>query len=80
VKDPTRPGKLITRVQIREILGVSKTRVQALEDTPDFPAPIDAPLDGHGRPIAIFDKAEIEEYAAHRSTAAGRRPAPDTKS
>lgn len=77
MKQPTKPDTLVSRVQVRKRLGVSKQRVATLEDTPDFPAPVDVLEDGQGRPMPVWDKAEIDSYADHRSTAAGRPPAPD---
>lgn len=89
MKKPTKPGTLVSRPQVRKILQsvaakegrtISKQRVHALEDTEDFPAPVDVLEDGQGRPMPAWDKAEIDYYALHRSTAAGRPAAPVEKS
>lgn len=84
MKIPTKKGSLAGRVQVRAILdtaardaggSVSKQRARALEDHPDFPAPVDVLEDGHGRPMPIWARAAIEAYALNRSTTAGRPPA-----
>lgn len=84
MKAATQKGSLAGRIQVRAILdqaarakggSVSKQRARALEDHDDFPAPIDVLADGQGREIPIFDRREIEDFAANRSTTPGRRPA-----
>lgn len=81
MKAATARGSLANRLMVRNILdaaarerggSVSKQRARALEDHPDFPAPVDVLEDGQGREIPIFRRAEVEQYAANRSTTAGR--------
>jgi hypothetical protein len=81
MKKPTKKGTLAGRVKVREVLdaaarakggSVSKQRARALEDHPDFPAPIDVLDDGQGRDLPIWDLSKIEEYAENRSMAGGR--------
>lgn len=88
VKEARNPRSLAGRIQVREILdqaarahgrSISKQRARALEDHPDFPEPEDVLEDGQGRPMPIWQRSEIEEYAASRSMAAGRPPAPAVK-
>lgn len=71
MKPPTDPETLATRAEIREMLGVSKQRVHALENFPAFPPPLD--VLGSGK-LPIWSRAEIEAYAKDRVTAAGRPP------
>lgn len=75
MKDPTHPGTLITRPQVVKILQaeaekhgrtISRQRVHVLEDHDDYPAPYDVLEDHQGRPLPVWVKAEIEEYAPQR--------------
>lgn len=68
MKEPSNPGSLVTRTEIKDILGVSKARVAVLVNQADFPAPIDICEDGK-RPIWL--RTRIERYKANRSTGAG---------
>jgi hypothetical protein len=77
MKTATAEGSLAGRIEVRAILEVSKQRVSVLEDHPDFPAPRDVLEDGQGRPLPVWDRAAIEEYARHRSSAGGRPAAAD---
>jgi len=81
VKVATKKGSLAGRIEVRAILdeaarakggSVSKQRARVLEDHDDFPAPVDVLEDGHGRPLPVWDRSKIAEYAEHRSTAGGR--------
>lgn len=65
---PTKPGSLVSRVEIREILGVSKQRVHVMEAKPYFPRPIDVVEEGK-RPI--WRRAAIEKFAAKRKASNG---------
>jgi len=86
VKVATAPKSLAGRIEVREILdriarerggeSVSKQRVHVLEGHADFPAPVDVLRDGHGRPMPVWNRAEIEDYGHARSMAAGRPAAP----
>jgi hypothetical protein len=81
VKVATKKGSLAGRIEVRALLdaaarakggSVSKQRARVLEDHEDFPAPIDVLVDGHGRPLPVWDRREIKDYAEHRSMAGGR--------
>jgi hypothetical protein len=78
VKEPTQPGTLAGRVQVRRILdeaarangrSVSKQWAWNIEREPDFPAPLDKLDDGHGRKVPIYARHQIEGYAKRRSAA-----------
>jgi len=80
VKEPTQSCTLAGRVQVRQILdeharahgkSVSKQWAWTLEQTPDFPAPLDVLDDGHGREVPIYARHQIEGYARRRSAKAG---------
>lgn len=84
MKVPTKKGSLAGRIEARAILdaaarekggSITKQRLHALENHEDFPAPVDALEDGQGRPLPVWRRADIEEYAATRSMVGGRRPA-----
>jgi len=79
MKDAQEQGSLAGRIEVRAILEVSKQRASVLENHPDFPAPLDVLEDGHGRPLPVWEKSAIEEYARRRSTAGGRPAAADVK-
>lgn len=63
---PTKPGSLVSRVEVREILGVSKQRVHVIEAKPGFPRPIDVVEEGK-RPI--WRRAAIEKFNDKRKAA-----------
>jgi hypothetical protein len=69
MKNPTKPGTLVSRPELRAVLGVSKERVRQLVDSPDFPAPVDVLDDGR---TPLWDRAEMQTYADGRNTAHGR--------
>lgn len=70
--NPTKPGSLVSRVEVREILGVSKQRVHVAETLPGFPRPIDVVENGK-RPI--WQRKAIERYAARRDEAKAAKAA-----
>lgn len=66
LKPPKKPGSLLGRRDVREALGVSKARVQVLEER--LPAPQAMP---DGRPV--WRKSDIDRFIAKHQ--GGRRRA-----
>lgn len=75
MKDATKPDSLVSRPELREMLGVSKQRVRQLEDTPGFPAPVDVLDEGR---TPVWDRAQMQTYAHERNTAHGRPSAAES--
>lgn len=69
MKDAQKPDSLVSRPELRAMLGVSKERVRQLVDSPEFPAPVDVMDDGRN---PVWDRAEMQRYADSRNTAHGR--------
>jgi predicted DNA-binding transcriptional regulator AlpA len=60
---PLSPGSLVSRAEIKDILGVSRQRVLQLTEGEDFPRPIDVLEDGR-RPV--WRRMDIENWKKAR--------------
>lgn len=63
MKPPTKPGTLLTRKEMRQVIDLSRQRIFQITATDEFPAPIDV-LDGGRMPV--WDRGEVEAYWRRR--------------
>jgi predicted DNA-binding transcriptional regulator AlpA len=64
MKEPKKPGSLLSRRGIADLLGVSKQRIFALEDGARFPRPVDC-IDGNEK-LPVWSRREVERFAEKR--------------
>lgn len=74
---PTKPGTLVTRREVGEILGVKRQRVHQLVGTAGFPDPIDVCWDGE---LPIWRRVDVVKWQEARIEAAAARKVPASTS
>lgn len=71
--NPLRPHSLVSRVEIRAMLSVTRQRVAKIVQHPDFPRPVDVLQDGK---LPIWRRGDVERWQAARDEAEAPEPEP----
>lgn len=64
--NPTRPGTLVSRSEIKDILEVKKQRVAVLVQRPDFPRPVDVLQNGR---MPVWKRESVVRWKEERDAA-----------